>query len=144
MVSKKVNGYFTVEVSFVMPVVLFLYFVILTSALFLYSRCTVSQDCFLIGMRGARFTWAKEDYGEVIYGDEKFSNAQKEDYMMVRWQRLGRYYLGNREQKATCVVDNHSSYIKVCGKNNMQAIEKKVEILNPVGQIRERRKDKNA
>lgn len=141
---KKVNGYLTVEASFIMPMVLFLYLAVLTAALFLYGRCTVSQDCFLLSMRGACFTWAAEDYGEVIYGNEKFSNLQKETYMLDRWKKRGRHYFGGRGQEILCIVDYDCVYVKVCGKNTMQNIEKQVDILNPVEQIRERRKRRNA
>lgn len=141
---KKLKGYFTVEASFIMPIVLFLYLAVLTAALLLYNRCVVSQDCYLLGLRGARFTWAEESYGEVIYGEARLSGWQREDYVTDRWQRKSAYYLGGNSPELSCIVENHSVWIRACGKDVSQTIEKQVDILNPVEWIRERRKEGDA
>lgn len=67
---KKCNGYFTIEAAFILPIVLFIYLVIILSAMFLYCRCVISQDEFLLSMRGGRLTLGEEKYGEAIYGSE--------------------------------------------------------------------------
>lgn len=41
--DKKYRGYLTVEAAFIMPVILFLYLLIILTALFLYCRCAISQ-----------------------------------------------------------------------------------------------------
>ena len=60
---KKWKGYFTVEASFILPLVLFLYLLIILAALFLYCRCMISQDNFLLGMRGERFSELVASFG---------------------------------------------------------------------------------
>lgn len=65
------KGYMTVEASLVMPIVLMLCFLILLTAFFLYNRCAVSQDLYLLSFRGSRLTYAEENYGEVIYSIAK-------------------------------------------------------------------------
>ncbi|MBQ8596617.1 MAG: pilus assembly protein [Lachnospiraceae bacterium] len=142
--SKKLKGYFTVEASFIMPIVLFLYLAVLTAALLLYNRCVVSQDCYLVGLRGARFTWAEENYGEVIYGEARLSGWQREDYMTDRWQRKSAYYLEENPPELLFIVENNRVLVRACGENVSQTIEKQVDILNPVEWIRERRKQEDA
>lgn len=137
---KKLRGYFTIEASFVMPIVLFLYLAVLTAAILLYNRCVVSQDCYLLGLRGARFTRASENYGEVIYGDDRVSDLQRENYIVDRWNRKSVYYLGDTLPELSCVVENQSVLIRAGIKEDLQVIEKQTAILNPVKWIRERRK----
>lgn len=63
---KKCNGYFTIEAAFILPIVLFIYLVIILSAMFLYCRCVISQDEFLLSMRGGRLTLGEEKYGRLF------------------------------------------------------------------------------
>ena len=66
---KNLKGYLTVEASFVMPLVIFLYLLIILCGFLLYNRCIISQNDYLVAFRGSRFTEAGINYGEVIYGD---------------------------------------------------------------------------
>lgn len=66
--NKRWNGYFTVEASFVMPMILVLYLLIILCGFFLHNRCMISQDNYLLAFRGSRFTETSENYGEIIYG----------------------------------------------------------------------------
>lgn len=61
--NKNWNGYMTVEASFLMPMVLFLYLLIILCGFFLYNRCIISQDNYLLAFRGSRFTEASDNYG---------------------------------------------------------------------------------
>ncbi|MDE6202091.1 MAG: pilus assembly protein, partial [Lachnospiraceae bacterium] len=67
--DKKWKGYFTIEAALIMPLILFLYVIIILTALFLYCRCAISQDNFLLGMRAAGFSYGEDNYGEIIYGE---------------------------------------------------------------------------
>lgn len=68
--SKKygLKGYLTVEASFLIPMVLWLYLLFMFAAFFLYDRCLLTQDAYLLSFRGSVFTGWSEGYGEVIYG----------------------------------------------------------------------------
>ena len=68
---KKWKGYLSLEASMILPIVLFLYFLIILAALYLYCRCAISQDTFLLCVRAERFTYGENNYGEVIYGEEE-------------------------------------------------------------------------
>ena len=144
MVPKKIKGFMTVEASFLMPLILFLYLAILWAALILYDRCTLSQNCFLLVMRGANFTRAGENYGEVIYGDAEFTGKDKENYITDRWQKQNRLYVGRQERQMQCIANNISVRITVDDKGIGQRINKKADILNPVKQVREGRKKNHA
>lgn len=144
MGSKRWNGYFTIEASFIMPLVLFLYLAVVSAALFLYNRCVVSQDSFLLGMRVAAFTRAEENYGEVIYGEREQTELFAEEYAADRWARKQNYYLGDEWKEFICITEKDYIQIAVCGKADTDRINKKIQILNPVNRIRERRKNVHA
>ena len=81
--NKKWNGYLTVEASFLMPMVLFLYMLVILCGFYLYNRCVISQDNYLLAFRGSRFTDAAENYGEVIYGETEETDPD-ESYLKSR------------------------------------------------------------
>ncbi len=78
---KDFRGHLTVEASFVMPIVIWIYLLVILCGFYLYNRCVMSQNDYLLAFRGSRFTDAGENYGEVIYGDEKEPDEQ---YIMTR------------------------------------------------------------
>ena len=45
------DAYFTVEAALVVPVVLCIFVMILYLAFYLYDRCVISQDCYVLGYR---------------------------------------------------------------------------------------------
>lgn len=144
MEFKKWNGYFTIEASFVVPIILCLYLSVVSVALFLYDRCLVSQDSFLLGMRMATFTGAGESYGEVIYGNAEETAFSKESYVAERWEMRRSYYSRNEWEKLICMTGKDYLQISVCGKTDTNRIYKKLQILNPVKEIREGRKNNHA
>lgn len=141
---KKFNGYFTIEASFILPVVLFLYFLIIFSALFLYCRCTISQDNFLLAMRAGKFTWGEDYYGEVIYGSEQEKLWQAENYVQDRLARKREFYPVYPAQGGECVISKESVVVQTGQRGSRNRIVKSVQKLNPVEIIREGRKDYNA
>lgn len=71
--KKKVRGYLTVEASLIIPIVVLLIALILNLAFFLYSRCILSQDAYILAFRGSI---RKQESGEEIrrYIEESFKN----------------------------------------------------------------------
>jgi len=67
--SKKLGGYMTIEVSFIMPMVLLLFMLIIMSALFQFKRCIVSQNDYLMDFRTKREMMISNNNGEVLYGN---------------------------------------------------------------------------
>ena len=45
------DAYFTVEAAFVIPVVLFVFIMLLYLAFYLYDRCVMAQDCYIVSYR---------------------------------------------------------------------------------------------
>ncbi len=136
---KKWKGYFTVEAAFIMPIVLFLYLLIILAALFLYCRCAISQDDFLIGTRAGRFTWGEDNYGEVIYGGED-GLWQAEDYAVTRLSRKRAFYPFFPSLDGECRVDQGNVMVKTGQKGSNKPITKMIRSSNPVTMIREGRK----
>lgn len=141
---RKLRGYFTVEASFIMPVVLFLYLLIILAALFLYCRCVISQDNFLLGMRAGTFTRGEEDYGEVIYGEAEKGSWQAESYVMERLGYKRSYYPFFPSEGGECRVNREAALVETGQKSLSGTIAKNVQRLNPVEMIREGRGKENA
>lgn len=140
--KKKYNGYFTVEASLVMPLVLGLYVLILSAAMLLYNRCVNSQDCFLLAMRAGRFTEAKESYGEIIYGEameeQLWEEGSAKEYVKDRLQKKSRYYIGTEEN--TILYSQETDRVRVEYDRPGIRIQKSLQIYNPVKLIREGRR----
>ncbi len=137
---KKWKGYFTIEAAFILPVVLFLYLLIILTALFLYCRCVISQDNFLIGMRAERFTDAEENYGEVIYGQKEKESWYGKDYIESRMKRKRVYYPFFPPQEERCGMYEKNVIIESRQKGSAEAIKKMIWKANPVAYIRERKR----
>ena len=137
---KKFNGYFSVEASYILPIVLFLYLLIILSALFLYCRCTISQDTFLLCMRGERFSYGEENYGEVIYGDSSESLWPAEDYVQERMEFKKKVYPVYPPLSGKCVRSETIVMVSVQQKGLKAPIRKVQQRINPLMLIREGRK----
>lgn len=141
---KKWNGYFTIEAAFILPVVLFLYLLIILAALYLYCRCAISQDNFLLGMRAGRFTWGEDYYGEVIYGKEREDSWPAENYVQERLAYKRVFYPFYPSEKGECRITNENVLVQTRQRGSSNQIVKKVQRLNPIEIIREGRKNHNA
>lgn len=141
---KKYNGYFSIEASFILPIVLFLYLLIILSALFLYCRCAISQDNFLLGIRAGRFTWGEHHYGEVLYGSKQEGSWSAEDYVQERVAYKRAFYAVYSAREGECTISRESVVVKTPQKGSENRIIKSVQRLNPVEIIREGRKNQNA
>lgn len=141
---KKCNGYFTIEASFILPIVLFLYLLIILATLFLYCRCAISQDNFLLGLRAGKFTWGEDFYGEVIYGKAQESTWPAEDYVQERLNYKKGFYPFYSSQEGQCSINKENVLVQTGQKGSANQIAKNVQRMNPVEIIREGRKDHNA
>lgn len=141
---KKCKGYFTIEASFILPIVLFLYLLIISAALFLYCRCAISQDDFLLGMRAGRFTWGEDYYGEVLYGSKQEGSWSAENYVKERLAYKRTFYPVYPSQEGECMISRENIVVQTGQRGSENLIVKNVQRLNPVEIIREGRKDYNA
>lgn len=53
MKRKKLSGYFTVEAAFIMPIVICILALLCYLGFFLYNRCTLLQNAYIMGFRGS-------------------------------------------------------------------------------------------
>lgn len=134
---KRWKGYFTIEASLIMPIVLFLYLLIILAALFLYCRCAISQDTFLLGMRAGSFTYGEEDYGEVIYGEEGIWPV--EAYVQERLNQQKHVYPLYSYVEGSCVIENDCVRIRTVYKGNKNPLVKCTQRCNPVKMMKEGR-----
>lgn len=141
---KKFNAYFTVEASFILPVVLFLYLLIILTTMFLYCRCVISQDDFLLGMRAGRFTWGEENYGEVIYGSETENLWSAESYVQERLSGSGRFYPFYFRETGQCRINRDNVVVQTTQKGAKDQLITVIQRVNPIKIIREGRKNHNA
>lgn len=137
---KWLKGYFSIEASMILPVVLFLYLMIILAALFLYCRCAVSQNTFLLSMRAGRFTFAESGYGEVIYGEEEMEKWSAEDYVQERLELQKNSYPLYPYIGGKCEINVESVNVRTWHKGYKEPLDKCTQKRNPVMLIREGRK----
>lgn len=138
--DKKLKGYFSTEASLILPMVLFLYLMIILAGLFLYCRCVISQDSFLLGMRAGRFTSAGKEYGEVIYGESGSGKWQAEAYVQERLQMQKDTYPFFPYTEGVCEVTAETVTVRTWSGKEHRISEKCTQKINPVMRIREGRK----
>ena len=131
---KNLKGYLTVEASFVMPLVIFLYLLIILCGFLLYNRCIISQNDYLVAFRGSRFTEAGINYGEVIYGDMMLREPDSQ-YVESRLQYQMRFYPFCRVEENRIKGDNLQVSIETVSYGGSLKIKKKSERINIVGLI---------
>ena len=137
---KKWNGYFTVEASFILPLVLFLYLLIILSALFLYCRCVISQNNFLLGLRAERFSEEGGGGAEVIYGKEKVESWSAESYVREKMPGLRQVYPYFPTTEEVYEESREKTIVWAAQKGSGKIIKKELYKINPIEIIRERRK----
>lgn len=137
---KKWKGYFTVEASFILPLVLLLYLLIILAALFLYCRCMISQDNFLLGMRGERFSEGGAGYGEVIYGTAEADNWPAKGYVEERMLRRREYYPYFSTTEGAFEEEGEKVAVWAMQRGSGKSIRKELYKINPIKIIREGRK----
>ena len=128
---KNLKGYMTVEASFVMPLVFFLYLLIILCGFFLYNRCVMSQNDYLVAFRESRFTKAGTNYGEVIYGDMMLREPDRQ-YAETRLQYQMRFYPFCHVEENRVKGDNLQAGIETVSYGGSLIIKKKSERINIV------------
>lgn len=167
-----VNGYLTVEASFLIPMILWLTILLISTTFFLYNRCLLAQDVYLMSFRGSVFTDWSEGYGEVIYGypdkrnvdtirenigqrimglkeKQYFSGSYVGKYPFFEWgeeQVIIEEQNGRQsesELKVTVIVQGKAGFSVVYGKTIIAKAQ--ASAYNPIAVIREaRRRNRNA
>lgn len=126
---KKWNGYLTVEASFIMPIVLFLYLLIILCSFYLYNRCMISQNNYLLAFRVSRFTHSGLNYGEVIYGDMDGKKADKQ-YVEKRLAYKENFYPFYYTETKEVSIGRNAVSVSVTGYKGTLKINKAAECLN--------------
>lgn len=128
--NKNWSGYLTVEASLVMPLVIMIYLLMILCGFYLYNRCVISQDNYLLAFRGSRFTDAGKNYGEVIYGEMEQSNDSNHQYILERMEYKSRLYpFCNVNQKKTEDTGN-KVVVTTAGYEGALVMKKEAERLN--------------
>ncbi len=136
------NGYMTVEASFVFPLLILLYFLVVMTGFLLTSRCLTSQNDSILALRGARFTDGCEGYGEVIYGREEVFDVGA--YILPRLQKIGQTYPVYTQKSGTYGNTGELSVVTTEGGGRIGANHcvKKIRILDPIGNLSKREVDR--
>lgn len=78
--KKNVNGYFTVEAAMIMPLVILLTAFLFYLTFFLYNRCILPQDAYILAFRGSALCGKTKE--EVIhYMEEDYNNQMGIKYI---------------------------------------------------------------
>lgn len=135
---KKVNGYFIVEAVYLIPIVLLLYFLVIVSGFYLYDRCVISQDGYLLAFRAGHFSDSAENYGEIIYAD--MPEEIDESYIRDRFSDRSKVYPYLREGELKVKVQNEEVIVTVSGFRRLLSVNKSVLRQNPIKIIRDVRR----
>jgi len=76
----KLNGYVTVEASFIVPMVIGIFYLIIICSFWLFLRCYRSERAYIENLRIERYTNYYGNIPMVIYGDsDTFNPIEKEN-----------------------------------------------------------------
>lgn len=139
---KCLRGYITVEASYLMPIVLIIYCTLIMGGFYLYDRCVISQDTFLLALRGSRFTFASSHYGEVIYGEE-YENTYTENYIKERLNHKAKGYPFLNAEILNAERNKEAVQVSVSGFHGTLSVSKNVKVQNPMQKVKEVRRIKN-
>ena len=124
-----VNGYFTVEVSLIFPMIILLTAFLFYLTFFLYNRCVITQDSYMLAFRGSILCGKKAD-DVTGYVDNQIRQQSVQKY-------AGLYKL---ERKAD--ADHRKVTVEARGSMRIPEsfhfeIEKSAERICPVENIRQ-------
>ena len=123
------------EASFVIPIVLLIYALVITGGFYLYDRCVMSQDNYLLAFRGSRFTAAEKKYGEVIYGNLE-EGYFLENYLTERLIYKVRFYPLAQAVPREISINGNEVTVSVNGFEETLKISKKAKQVNPMKNIK--------
>ncbi len=104
MKKRKIGGYFTVEAAFVMPVVICVLALLCYLGFFMYNRCTLLQNAYVLGLRGSV--------------SEGFGNEETAAYILSQGEEiLSRFYAVSKIDKDVTVGMREISVNLQCEMN---------------------------
>ena len=136
LVNKKIKGYFTVEASMIIPLVIFLIAFLFYLSFFLYNRCVLSQDAYILAFRGS--VRCKEENVEV----EKYIEKNSKKQFGVKYMGLDGPYksMGVNSKKIRVIAEGKMkvSFIKNFDLSNTWSLKvvREAERICPVDYIR--------
>lgn len=136
---KKLKGYMTVEATYIVPVVLVIYVMLILCGFYLYDRCVIAQDNYLIAFRGSRFTEGTENYGEVIYHEMK-TDFFEEGYVRERLSYKSGFYPFFEEESAEAEMREEKLTVSVSGFHGALQVSKTAERHNPLEAVKKVRR----
>lgn len=125
------------EAVYLIPIVLLLYFLIIVSGFYLYDRCVISQNCYLLAFRAGHFSDSAENYGEVIYAD--IPEEIDISYIRDRFSYQSDFYPYLGEGELEIKVQGEEVEVSVFGFNQLLSVSKSVLRQNPlkvIGSVR--------
>ncbi len=99
---RKVSGYMTVEASFVVPLVICVFAFLIYLANFMYARCIVNQDCYILAFRASR-------------------EAEPAKYVEEKSSRFGKKYFGSERPVFKVIEDKKTVTVKAVTRTSHKA-----------------------
>ena len=142
--SKKAKGYMTVEAGFVMPWVIFLFVFLIYAGFYLYDKCVLFQDAYMLCFRGSV---QKEEAGALDY-----INVHMKEQFGSKYFGTGGVQGNARKEGHEVIVSGVCSvyvplnhFLTMAGKDGWRIqAEARARIVNPTKIIRKCRMAENA
>lgn len=103
---RKVKAYFTVEASLVMPMVIFLIGFIFYLTFYLYNRCVIAQDTYILAFRGSLCS---------NFSCEKSSEEVEQFIIGKSAGQFGKKYMGIKTLDSSVEVDKRKISVEASG-----------------------------
>lgn len=107
--NKKVSAYYTVEASFVIPMAIGTIVFILYAAFYLYGRCILSQDCYILSFRASKVT------EEMNMSEEQFVSKRQSE-------QFGNRYFGNNRPDIKTVKEGKNITVTATNSSRHRAM----------------------
>lgn len=103
---KRVGAYFTVEAAMIMPVVLMLIAFMIHLTFYMYNRCVVSQDAYILAFRGS------------LHCDKEKEEIQQH-IVKISDEQYGNKYIGVRSFCDQVTTESKAVMVEVFGNMNL-------------------------
>ena len=100
---RKIHGYMTVEASFIVPMVICVFALLIYLANFMYGRCLLTQDCYILAFRASMEDSPKE-------------------YVVQKSGLFGRKYFGNKEPVFEAEADKKAVTVRAATQTKHRAM----------------------
>lgn len=105
---KRIKGYLTVEASMIVPLVIFLIGFIFYLTFYLYNRCVVSQDTYILAFRGSTCS----------YSCGKSPSEIKQSVVEKSGKQFGEKYVAIQTFVSTVEADKKKIIVEASGTMN--------------------------